>query len=665
MKYLVVTGGVVSGLGKGITISSLGVLLQARGLKCGALKIDGYLNVDAGTMSPLEHGECFVLADGGEVDLDAGNYERHLGIRLTRDHSLTTGKIYSQVIAAERQGQYLGKTVQVIPHVTDAIQDWIERVAHMPVEPAADAYSSSAVSASASATSAKVGAAAAAGGAGADDDSDDDSDGDSRRAVPGTPDVFLVEVGGTVGDIESLVFLEAMRQFAVRVGHENVVFVHLSLVPVVGGEQKTKPTQHSVKELRSLGISPDILVCRSAKPLLDSTRTKLALHCQVAPEALLVIPDVPNIHHVPLVLEEQHAADIIARRMRLPVPTPGPDFGPTAAALARWREIAHVVDTATAEVHIALVGESVDWALYLSCPMLVNSARSRPAIMHLCVRHTVNSLCRQVHRPAGQLPICHQVSAGEDVFSFDSRLNASVWRFSRLCAQLLSLSSPSHAQKCSLPMPACSYAHLRLHLCTGLQHAAIAARKRLVIDWIDAAALEPATEAEDAEAFASSWAMLRAADGVLVPGESGMTMHDARCMMHNARCCTPDCQVCFVTAACYSLLAGCAPCRWIRRPWRGGQDRCSALRTREPQALPWHLPWHAVRRHRVRAPQAGPGGRKQRRVQPLCPAQAGHLHARRIDHPHGRHDAPWRTPDAAEAPPASASRIRCSCSRCF
>lgn len=519
MKYLVVTGGVVSGLGKGITISSLGVLLQARGLKCGALKIDGYLNVDAGTMSPLEHGECFVLADGGEVDLDAGNYERHLGIRLTRDHSLTTGKIYSQVIAAERQGQYLGKTVQVIPHVTDAIQDWIERVAHLPVEPAADAYSAASAS-SAAAAAAKPSAAAGGGGVDSDDDDSSDDDG-ARRAAPGTPDVFLVEVGGTVGDIESLVFLEAMRQFAVRVGHENVVFVHLSLVPVVGGEQKTKPTQHSVKELRSLGISPDILVCRSAKPLLDSTRTKLALHCQVAPEALLVIPDVPNIHHVPLVLEEQHAADIIARRLRLPVPTPGPDFGPTAAALARWREIAHVVDTATDEVHIALVGK---------------------------------------------------YTGLQDSY---------------------------------------------LSVIKSLQHAAIAARKRLVIDWIDAAALEPATEAEDAEAFGSSWAMLKAADGVLVPGGFGD---------------------------------------------RGVEGKIAAVRyAREHRKpFPGHLPGHAVRRHRVRPAQAGARRREQRGVQPVRAAQGGDFHAGGLHHAHGRNHALGCAPDPAEAAPASPC---CSCSR--
>ena len=197
MKYLVVTGGVVSGLGKGITISSVGVILKRCGLRVTSIKIDPYLNTDAGTMSPFEHGEVYVLNDGGEVDLDLGNYERFLGIQLTRDHNITTGKAYQQVIQRERRGDYLGKTVQVVPHVTNAIQDWIERVAFEPV------------------------------------------DGEA-----GPADVCLVEVGGTVGDIESMIFLEALRQFQFRVGRENCCFLHVSLVPVLGsvGEQKTKPT---------------------------------------------------------------------------------------------------------------------------------------------------------------------------------------------------------------------------------------------------------------------------------------------------------------------------------------------------------------------------------------------------------------------------------------
>ena len=214
MKYVVVTGGVLSGLGKGVTASSIGVLLKSAGLSVTSIKIDPYLNSDAGTMSPFEHGEVFVLDDGGEVDLDLGNYERFLDVALTRDNNITTGKVYAKVIEKERKGDYLGKTVQVVPHITNEIQDWIEAVAHVP------------------------------------------ADGTSN-----TPDACVIELGGTVGDIESAPFIEALRQFQFRAGKGNVCFVHVSLVPVMGpvGEQKTKPTQHTVKELRGLGIIPDIL----------------------------------------------------------------------------------------------------------------------------------------------------------------------------------------------------------------------------------------------------------------------------------------------------------------------------------------------------------------------------------------------------------------------
>ena len=238
MKYVVVTGGVLSGLGKGVTASSIGVLLKSAGLRVTAVKIDPYLNEDAGTMSPFEHGEVFVLDDGGEVDLDLGNYERFLDVCLTRDNNITTGKVYNKVIQRERRGDYLGKTVQVIPHITNEIQDWIERVAHMP------------------------------------------SDGNGNE-----PDACVIELGGTVGDIESAPFVEALRQFQFRVGQENVCFVHVSLIPVMGpvGEQKTKPTQHTVKELRGLGINPHMLVCRSKSPLIDETRNKISAFCHVPP----------------------------------------------------------------------------------------------------------------------------------------------------------------------------------------------------------------------------------------------------------------------------------------------------------------------------------------------------------------------------------------------
>ncbi len=300
MKYVVVSGGVLSGLGKGVTASSIGVLLKSAGLRVTSIKIDPYLNSDAGTMSPFEHGEVFVLDDGGEADLDLGNYERFLDINLAKDNNLTTGKVYSKVIEAERRGDYLGKTVQVIPHITDAIMEWIEDVASQPA--------------------------------------------DGTDLVP---DACIIELGGTVGDIESAPYIEALRQFQFRVGRENVTFVHVSLVPVMGpvGEQKTKPTQHTVKELRGLGISPDILVCRSSTPLNLETREKLAAFCHVSPDAVFSTHDVPNIYHVPLMLQEQGLCDIL-----------GLDCESTGL-LAEWRKMALHLDTLEQEVRIAMVGK--------------------------------------------------------------------------------------------------------------------------------------------------------------------------------------------------------------------------------------------------------------------------------------------------------------------
>lgn len=308
MKYIVVTGGVVSGLGKGITISSIGRLLKECGLKTTSIKIDPYLNVDAGTMSPFEHGEVFVLNDGGESDLDLGNYERFLSVSLTRDHNITTGKVYQAVLERERRGDYLGKTVQVVPHVTNEIQDWVQRVAPLPV----------------------------------------DSSGQSA-------DVCLVEVGGTVGDIESMIFLEALRQFQFRVGRENIFFVHVSLVPVMGtvGEQKTKPTQHGVKELRSVGLSPDMIICRSSDKLEASTCHKIALFCHVRPENVLSVHDVSNVYHVPLILHEQRILNTLHSHLRFPR-FAGQELLPDLGA---WSAMARSVDEFDVEVRIALVGK--------------------------------------------------------------------------------------------------------------------------------------------------------------------------------------------------------------------------------------------------------------------------------------------------------------------
>ncbi|KAJ4294023.1 CTP synthase ura7 [Kalmusia sp. IMI 367209] len=261
MKYVLVSGGVISGVGKGIIASSTGLLLKTIGLKIShvsSIKVDPYLNVDAGTMNPKEHGEVFVLSDGGEVDLDLGNYERYLNITLTRDNNITTGKIYQHVIEQERRGVYLGKTVQVVPHITDAIQDWIEKVARIPV-----------------------------------DDTNEE------------PDVCIIELGGTVGDIESMPFVEAMTQLRRRAGKNNFLQIHVSYVPVINGEQKTKPTQQAIKAVRSAGLIPDLIACRCEIALDQGALEKIAHFCQVDNDQVIMVRDMPSIYQVPMLLEQQ------------------------------------------------------------------------------------------------------------------------------------------------------------------------------------------------------------------------------------------------------------------------------------------------------------------------------------------------------------------------
>ncbi|XP_039124567.1 CTP synthase-like isoform X2 [Dioscorea cayenensis subsp. rotundata] len=305
MKYVLVTGGVVSGLGKGVTASSIGVILKACGLRVTSIKIDPYLNTDAGTMSPFEHGEVFVLDDGGEVDLDLGNYERFLDIKLTRDNNITTGKIYQSVINKERKGDYLGKTVQVVPHITDAIQEWIERVAMVPVD-----------------------------------------------GKEGPADVCVIELGGTIGDIESMPFIEALGRFSYRVGPGNFCLVHVSLVPVLNvvGEQKTKPTQHSVRGLRTLGLTPNVLACRSARPLEDNVKEKLSQFCHVPAANIITLHDVSNIWHIPLLLRDQKAHEAILKDLNLLSVTGEPK-------LEKWMARAKLCDTLCDPVRIAMVGK--------------------------------------------------------------------------------------------------------------------------------------------------------------------------------------------------------------------------------------------------------------------------------------------------------------------
>jgi CTP synthase len=297
-SYVFITGGVVSSLGKGITSACLGAILEARGLSISMIKLDPYLNVDPGTMSPFQHGEVFVTHDGTETDLDLGHYERFVRTVTGRNSNFTTGRIYENVIGKERRGDYLGATVQVIPHITDEIKASVKRGA-------------------------------------------------------GDADICLVEIGGTVGDIESLPFLEAIRQMGIELGHDQVVYVHLTLVPYIAtsSEIKTKPTQHSVKELRSIGIQPDILVCRSEQPLPDEQRKKIALFTNVQEAAVISAYDVDDLYKIPEMMHEQGLDDIVARQLRLDLP---------AADLGEWQEIVKAKQNPTSEVNVAMVGKYVD-----------------------------------------------------------------------------------------------------------------------------------------------------------------------------------------------------------------------------------------------------------------------------------------------------------------
>ncbi|KAF2126282.1 CTP synthase-like protein [Dothidotthia symphoricarpi CBS 119687] len=314
MKYVLVSGGVISGVGKGIIASSTGLLLKTIGLKVSSIKVDPYLNVDAGTMNPKEHGEVFVLSDGGEVDLDLGNYERYLNITLTRDNNITTGKIYQHVIERERKGDYLGKTVQVVPHITDAIQSWIERVARVPV-----------------------------------DDTNEE------------PDVCIIELGGTVGDMESAPFIEAMSQLRRRAGKDNFMQIHVSYVPVIHGEQKTKPTQRAIKDVRMAGMIPDLIACRCEGELDASAIEKIAHFCQVETEQVVVVKDMPSIYQVPMLLEQQKLIPMVRQFLALDQITVAPAMTDKGRhTWAQWQSLTGHDTRFHDSVTIALVGKYVE-----------------------------------------------------------------------------------------------------------------------------------------------------------------------------------------------------------------------------------------------------------------------------------------------------------------
>ena len=314
-KYIFVTGGVVSGLGKGITAASLGRLLKARGLKVAAQKLDPYINVDPGTMSPYQHGEVYVTEDGAETDLDLGHYERFIDEDLNKYSNLTTGKVYWNVLNKERRGEYLGSTVQVIPHITNEIKEFVYRV------------------------------------------------GKKTDA-----DVVITEIGGTIGDIESQPFLEAVRQISLETGKENSLFIHVTLVPYLSGseEHKSKPTQHSVKELRGMGINPDIIVLRSDQTLEESIFQKISLFCNVKPDCVIENRTLPNLYEAPLMLEKSNFSSVVCRNLHIDAPKPD---------LTEWEQMVERIHNRSEEVHIGLVGKYIKLHdAYLSVAEAMNHA---------------------------------------------------------------------------------------------------------------------------------------------------------------------------------------------------------------------------------------------------------------------------------------------------
>jgi CTP synthase len=339
VKYIFVTGGVVSSLGKGLAAASIGCLLEGHGYKVALQKFDPYINVDPGTMSPYQHGEVYVTDDGAETDLDLGHYERFTSMVATRDNNWTTGKIYLSVIQKERRGEYLGRTVQVIPHITNEIKD-------------------------------------------------------SIRSAARDVDVLLVEIGGTVGDIESLPFLEAIRQFRQDVGRENTLYIHLTLVPFIGsaGELKTKPTQHSVRDLRSIGIQPDVLLCRTDRALDADMKRKIALFCDVPEEAVITARDVASIYEVPLNLAEQGLDGILLNRLSLPA---------TEARMDDWRDLVDRIRQPSDELTIHFVGKYTEYE---------DSYKSiNEALYHGGFRHRLKVKLKYVEAEALEAPDGHRL----------------------------------------------------------------------------------------------------------------------------------------------------------------------------------------------------------------------------------------------------------------
>ena len=478
MKYIVVTGGVVSGLGKGVTISSMGRMLQGCGLRVTSIKIDPYLNVDAGTMSPFEHGETYVLNDGGETDLDLGNYERFLSISLTSDHNITTGKVYRKVIGKERRGDYLGKTVQVVPHITNEIQEWIEEVAHVPVDDAGNRHwEAEAIDGQVSGVGDKY---------------------DNVKVA----DICLIEVDGTVGDIESSVFLEALRQFQFRVGPSNFCLTHVSLVPIMGEEQKTKPTQHGVRDLRSVGLSPTVIFCRCKEVLEESTKRKIASFCHVnGPDCVLSVHDVNNVYHVPLLLMEQNLHRILAETLQL-----------------------NNIEELKGRLDLTMNGLEEKSNMWNLCEgsgghlndkvmdMLSNASGEKELDAMGGMSRSMVHWARMAFKLDRFEESVKIVIVGKYTGLQDSYLSVIKSLKVSICVFVCGVLSSSY-----------HYNHYLYYECTT-QHASMAVERKLDLIWVEAAHLENNFENEEMggeKEYEEAWLKMKSADGVVVPGGFG------------------------------------------------------------------------------------------------------------------------------------------------
>ncbi|MCI4373952.1 hypothetical protein PGIGA_G00000450 [Pangasianodon gigas] len=450
MKYILVTGGVISGIGKGIIASSVGTILKSCGLHVTAIKIDPYINIDAGTFSPYEHGEVFVLDDGGEVDLDLGNYERFLDIRLTKDNNLTTGKIYQSVITKERRGDYLGKTVQVVPHITDAIQEWVMRQAKVSV----------------------------------DDDGVE-------------PQVCVIELGGTVGDIESMPFIEAFRQFQFKVKRENFCNIHVSLVPQI--------------------------VCRCSTPLDTAVKEKISMFCHVEPEQVICIHDVSSVYRVPLLMEDQGMVEFFCRRLNLPIETK------PRRMLTKWKEMSDRTDRLLESTTIALVGKYTKFSdsyasIVCRCSTPLDTA----------VKEKISMFC---HVEPEQVICIHDVSSVyrvpllmEDqgmVEFFCRRLNLPIeTKPRRMLTKWKEMSDRTdrllESTTIALVGKYTKFSDSYASVIKALEHSALAINYKLELKFIDSAYLEQSTEQEEPVKYHEAWQKLCSADGILIPGGFGV-----------------------------------------------------------------------------------------------------------------------------------------------